>query len=281
MVNGGVFTQNTSGLGTNLNTNTNPSATQSITINGGDFYDNVNNGITVGEPSRSQTGTTTAYINGGSFHDNGLNGVSVCYENQTANIKNVTIYNNAQTGIYVMGSTVNFVGNSAEKVYVHDNGWTYKSNVLVTMGGSFVGGYGEIYNTGSMTDSLSGVYVSNGTVTMNAGLVIRDHEDGIWLENSGSSGIINGGFISSNVNGILVDAAGCTVNGGEISGNTKGILTWYYSTLGISGGMIVNNTYGIQGEDTSSITIAGTSAGAVRKAGKFCERCHRKGLVQK
>lgn len=275
VINGGEFTNSTSGVGTNLYPHPYKEAKNSVTINGGDFHHNKNNGITVGCPSGSQAGTTTATVNGGSFHDNGLNGISVIDVNQTCSIKRANVYNNKHVGVLTGGGTVEFISTSADAAYlnIYNNGViTGYHNVYVQQGGKFIGGYANIYNNGSYLDKSTGIGVNLGTVTVKEGINIKDCKGGVQTFGPSAVVTIDGGYINGCTTGVNLDYGGtCTINNANITGNGVGIDADMSAVLEVTKGTITNNTTGIWCEARSKTTLAGSSAGAIVIAGNSSE----------
>jgi len=147
------------------------------------------------------------------------------------------------------------------------------SLVTVNSGGTLIMNQGVKItdNTSSSNyDGGGGVYVDNGTFTMNGGEISNNtafhNAGGVFVSNGTftmNDGKVSGNFAkgdSSFGGGVVVSYYTFTMNGGEISGNTA---------AGIGGGVYTNGTFTMNGGVISGNTAAGIGGGVCMEYGTF------------
>jgi hypothetical protein len=131
--------------------------------------------------------------------------------------------------------------NNASLVYVISSG-----KLIMNTGSKISGNQKVFYSNSSYPDSNDGggVYVYNGTFTMNGG------------EISGNTAFINGFSSSSSISscggGVYVESGTFTMNDGVISGNTASASAVYARSYG--GGVYVNGIFTMNGGEISGNT---------------------------
>ena len=172
-----------------------------------------------------------AEVNGTSY-DSIANAISAAKVAEGSTLKLLADVNN---GIEIDGG----------KFTIDLNGYSITNNNrlngLAINGGNIIVIDSSAGKTGTIIGSEKGVYIVNGTVTVNSGTISGD-VDGIWGEDSNI--IINSGTISGDGCAISGKDSNITINGGSISSDYRSIYL-ANSSITVNGGDILGESFGI------------------------------------
>ena len=189
---------------------------------------------------------------------NGKNGITIIL-NGSETMRSINLSTNGSlftvdSGVtLILDNNITLKGNSNNSASLV--GIVSDGAMIMNAGTKIIGNSNKINRSSDSVSSCGGVYISNGTFTMNGGEISGNSASAYASRNLGGSGYYTSNALSGG--GVYISGGTFTMNGGKISGNTASSSSVvrnydnYYAESDAGGGVYVSY------ETTSTFTMKG------------------------